>query len=166
MWTGASRLNEAHVRWAGLPAHHSLLLTASPKPGVSTMVSLSFTPFSSMSTVCLMISTVWFIRSAKHWGGDGEGEKTVAEAGGRGGWSDKPVRGANKLCYLLFWLNCRSILTCDDVDVKWENWTVILWKGTNYPPSGGCLPEIWGAYFLVGWSDIFPSWILQNLTTT
>lgn len=39
-------------------AHHSLLLTASPNPGVSTMVSFSFTPFSSMSTVCLMISTV------------------------------------------------------------------------------------------------------------
>lgn len=46
-------------------AHHSLLFTASPNPGVSTMVSLSFTPFSSMSTVCLMISTVWLMRSAK-----------------------------------------------------------------------------------------------------
>lgn len=43
--------------------HHSVLFTASPKPGVSTMVSLSFTPFSSMSTVFLVISTVWLIRS-------------------------------------------------------------------------------------------------------
>lgn len=51
--------------------HHSLLLTASPNPGVSTMVSFSFTPFSSMSTVCLVISTVWLIRSAglKHAAG-------------------------------------------------------------------------------------------------
>lgn len=47
----------------GLP-HHSELLTASPKPGVSTMVSFSLTPFSSMSTVCFRISTVWLMRSA------------------------------------------------------------------------------------------------------
>ncbi len=49
----------------------SVLLTASPKPGVSTMVSFSLTPFSSISTVCLMMSTVWLMRS-KHeiqfWG--------------------------------------------------------------------------------------------------
>ncbi|GAA6077701.1 uncharacterized, partial [Tachysurus ichikawai] len=44
-------------------SYHSVLFTASPKPGVSTMVSLSLTPFSSMSTVCLVISTVWVIRS-------------------------------------------------------------------------------------------------------
>lgn len=43
--------------------YHSVLLTASPKPGVSTMVSRSFTPFSSMSTACLVISTVCMIRS-------------------------------------------------------------------------------------------------------
>lgn len=49
-----------------LRPHHSLLLTASPNPGVSTMVSFSFTPFSSMSTVCFVISTVWLIRSAGH----------------------------------------------------------------------------------------------------
>ena len=47
----------------GLP-HHSELFTASPKPGVSTMVSFSLTPFSSMSTVCFRISTVWLMRSA------------------------------------------------------------------------------------------------------
>lgn len=50
----------------GLP-HHSELFTASPKPGVSTMVSFSLTPFSSMSTVCFRISTVWLMRSV---GGD------------------------------------------------------------------------------------------------
>lgn len=45
--------------------YHSVLLTASPKPGVSTMVSRSFTPFSSMSTACLVISTVCMIRSGE-----------------------------------------------------------------------------------------------------
>lgn len=49
--------------------HHSELFTASPKPGVSTMVSFSLTPFSSMSTVCFRISTVWLMRSAE----EGEG---------------------------------------------------------------------------------------------
>lgn len=44
--------------------YHSVLFTASPKPGVSTMVKRSFTPFSSMSTTCLVISTVWTIRSS------------------------------------------------------------------------------------------------------
>lgn len=44
-------------------SYHSVLLTASPNPGVSTIVSFSFTPFSSMSTVCFVISTVWWIRS-------------------------------------------------------------------------------------------------------
>lgn len=43
--------------------YHSVLLTASPNPGVSTMVSFSLTPFSSISTVCLVISTVCVIRS-------------------------------------------------------------------------------------------------------
>lgn len=43
--------------------YHSVLFTASPNPGVSTMVSLSLTPFSSISTVCLVISTVCVIRS-------------------------------------------------------------------------------------------------------
>lgn len=43
--------------------YHSVLLTASPNPGVSTIVSFSLTPFSSMSTVCLVISTVWVILS-------------------------------------------------------------------------------------------------------
>lgn len=37
----------------------SSLLTKSPKPGVSTTVSLSLTPFSSMSAVVDLISTVW-----------------------------------------------------------------------------------------------------------
>lgn len=41
----------------------SVLLTASPKPGVSTMVNLSLTPFSSILTVCLVICTVWMILS-------------------------------------------------------------------------------------------------------
>lgn len=45
--------------------YHSVLLTASPKPGVSTMVSRSLTPFSSMSTACLVISTVCMIRSGE-----------------------------------------------------------------------------------------------------
>lgn len=45
--------------------YHSVLFTASPNPGVSTMVSFSLTPFSSMSTVCLVISTVCVIRSRK-----------------------------------------------------------------------------------------------------
>lgn len=49
--------------------HHSELFTASPKPGVSTMVSFNLTPFSSMSTVCFRISTVWLMRSAE--GGEG-----------------------------------------------------------------------------------------------
>ena len=44
--------------------HHCSLLTASPNPGVSTTVSLSFTPFSSMSTVVASILTVWEMRSA------------------------------------------------------------------------------------------------------
>lgn len=44
-------------------SYHSVLFTASPKPGVSTMVSFSLTPFSSISTVCLVISTVCVIRS-------------------------------------------------------------------------------------------------------
>lgn len=48
----------------GFNGYHSVLFTASPNPGVSTMVSLSLTPFSSMSTVCLVISTVCVIRSA------------------------------------------------------------------------------------------------------
>lgn len=43
--------------------YHSVLLTASPKPGVSTMVRRSLTPFSSMSTTCLVISTVCVMRS-------------------------------------------------------------------------------------------------------
>lgn len=43
--------------------YHSVLFTASPNPGVSTMVSFSLTPFSSISTVCLVISTVCVIRS-------------------------------------------------------------------------------------------------------
>lgn len=51
---------------AGGPVpHHSELFTASPKPGVSTMVSFNLTPFSSMSTVCFRISTVWLMRSAE-----------------------------------------------------------------------------------------------------
>lgn len=45
--------------------YHSVLLTASPKPGVSTMVSRSLTPFSSMSTACLVISAVCMIRSGE-----------------------------------------------------------------------------------------------------
>lgn len=48
---------------SGFVLYHSVLLTASPNPGVSTMVSLSLTPFSSMSTVCLVISTVCVILS-------------------------------------------------------------------------------------------------------
>lgn len=43
--------------------YHSVLFTASPNPGVSTIVSFSLTPFSSISTVCLVISTVCVIRS-------------------------------------------------------------------------------------------------------
>lgn len=35
-----------------------VLSTASPKPGVSTMLSLSLTPFSSMLTVRLVVLTV------------------------------------------------------------------------------------------------------------
>lgn len=44
--------------------HLSALFTASPNPGVSMMVSLSLTPFSSMPTVCLTMPTVRPIRSA------------------------------------------------------------------------------------------------------
>ena len=39
------------------------LFTESPNPGVSTTVSLSFTPFSSMSTVVASILTVCLMRS-------------------------------------------------------------------------------------------------------
>lgn len=49
--------------WGESEAYHSVLFTASPNPGVSTMVSFSLTPFSSISTVCLVISTVCVIRS-------------------------------------------------------------------------------------------------------
>lgn len=48
--------------WGPEP-HHSLLSMASPKPGVSMMLSLSLIPFSSMPTVCLTMSTVWWILS-------------------------------------------------------------------------------------------------------
>ncbi|TNN66836.1 hypothetical protein EYF80_022905 [Liparis tanakae] len=73
--TPSERAESGPVRPAGPPAHHSLLLTASPNPGVSTMVSLSLTPFSSMSTVCLMISTVWLMRSAKHRHREADGKR-------------------------------------------------------------------------------------------
>ena len=63
--------------------HHTYqapLSTESPKPGVSTTVSLSFTPFSSMSTVVASILTVCLMRSrgCVHvnmcvWGGGGIG---------------------------------------------------------------------------------------------
>lgn len=68
-------LNTAEVKWGHRAVHrlfyllnmfdmyHSVLFTASPNPGVSTMVSFSLTPFSSISTVCLVISTVCVIRS-------------------------------------------------------------------------------------------------------
>lgn len=49
--------------WKMFDTYHSVLFTASPNPGVSTMVSFSLTPFSSISTVCLVISTVCVIRS-------------------------------------------------------------------------------------------------------
>ena len=42
-----------------LPTDHSEEFIASPKPGVSTTVKRSFTPFSSNSTVRLSISTVF-----------------------------------------------------------------------------------------------------------
>lgn len=72
-------LNAAALLWllfikdrGGFEAYHSVLFTASPNPGVSTMVSFSLTPFSSISTVCLVISTVCVIRSrgrkqTQHW---------------------------------------------------------------------------------------------------
>lgn len=49
-------------------SHHCWLSTASPKPGVSTTVNLSFTPFSSMSTVVASMLTVCWIRSAPEFG--------------------------------------------------------------------------------------------------
>lgn len=45
--------------------YHALLSTASPNPGVSTTVSLSFTPFSSISTVVASMLTVCEMRSAE-----------------------------------------------------------------------------------------------------
>ena len=52
-------------------SHQCRLSTASPKPGVSTTVSRSFTPFSSISTVVASILTVCSIRSE----GEREGRK-------------------------------------------------------------------------------------------
>ena len=46
-------------------AHHFLLSTASPKPGVSTTVSLNLTPLSSISTVVASMDTVCFTLSAR-----------------------------------------------------------------------------------------------------
>ena len=56
---GRSRTGEITLRCT----YHFSLLTASPNPGVSTTVSLSLTPFSSMSTVVASILTVWAMRS-------------------------------------------------------------------------------------------------------
>lgn len=55
--------HHAHLVRYKLNPYHAVLLTASPNPGVSTTVSFNFTPFSSMSTVCFVISTVWLMRS-------------------------------------------------------------------------------------------------------
>jgi len=54
-----------HLPFQTPHTHQLLLSTASPKPGVSTTVSLSFTPFSSMSTVVASMLTVCFIRSVE-----------------------------------------------------------------------------------------------------
>lgn len=62
-WGGRGWLGQGPIFQPGF-SYHSELLTASPKPGVSTMVSFNLTPFSSMSTVCFRISTVWLMRSA------------------------------------------------------------------------------------------------------
>ena len=43
--------------------NHSFVLTESPKPGVSTTVNFNRTPFSSNSTVLLVIDMVFSIRS-------------------------------------------------------------------------------------------------------
>jgi len=45
--------------------HLSVLSIESPYPGVSTTVSLSFTPRSSISTVDASNFTVWFVFSVK-----------------------------------------------------------------------------------------------------
>lgn len=60
---GSGQARQANMSPQASHCYHSELLTASPNPGVSTMVSFSLTPFSSMSTVCFRISTVWLIRS-------------------------------------------------------------------------------------------------------
>ena len=49
----------------GREGHHSLLSMASANPGVSTTVSLNFTPLSSISTVDASIFTVRSTRSEK-----------------------------------------------------------------------------------------------------
>lgn len=52
--------SKIHMRFK---LHLSVLLMASPNPGVSIMESLSLIPFSSMLTVCLTMPTVWSMRS-------------------------------------------------------------------------------------------------------
>lgn len=46
----------------GVYTYQLLLSTASPKPGVSTIVSVRFTPFSFKSTLFVSTATVFFMR--------------------------------------------------------------------------------------------------------
>ena len=67
-------------------------MTASPNPGVSTTVSLSLTPFSSMSTVVASMLTVCVTRSVRREGVEMEGR----EGRGRGGEREWRGRGGER----------------------------------------------------------------------